>query len=43
MKSGHFWTNAIIVIIYFFQSECISLLIRDRPVNLQKEMLQADE
>ena len=27
----------------FFQSQCINLVINDRPVNLRKEMLQADE
>ena len=29
--------------LYFFQSECISLVINDRPINLRKEMLQSDE
>ena len=43
MKRCHFWTNAIILIIYFFQSEYINKVISDRPINLRKEMLQADE
>ena len=43
MKSRHIWTNAIILIIHFFQSECMNLVISYRPIHLRKEILQADE
>ena len=43
MKSRHLQTNTIILIIYFFQSECINLMSSDRPIISRKEILQADD
>ena len=37
--------NTVILIIYFFQSvcTCINFMSSDRPINVRKEMLLADE
>ena len=40
MKSRHFKTNTIILMIYFFQSESTNLMSSDCPITLWKEMLQ---
>ena len=39
LNEHHYSNNTL----FFFQSKCINLVISDRPTNLRKEMLQADE
>ena len=35
--------NTIILMKYFFQSECINFMSSDHPVTSRKEMLQVDD